>query len=297
MANCDETATIAAITTRTLRRLADRGSHCSGSRAHQVVTKPSSRHRVLTARSSGWSTPRAQSTFTTGFACSFGDTSSTQPYRSSRVLRLGANLCQHNSLELRAWADTMISWTKRALLWRARVTLSTLILFGALLGVGSAPVEAASPQYSAVFQDTNGCRVFEFVKQAGNATWQDAQSETRARSYQGSTGRLVTVDSQAASDAVVAAFGDEIAANGPWIGAYSPTGSNNAASGWLWDSGRPFVFSNFIPGEPSGWTGEPLRGRPNVRRNLGRRLELERRTCSTIYQRTASSQNTTWPAR
>jgi hypothetical protein len=38
---------------------------------------------------------------------------------------------------------------------------------------------------------------------------------------------------------------------GPWLGAFQPTGSPEPAGNWQWSSGEPFVYSNWLPGQPN----------------------------------------------
>jgi hypothetical protein len=41
----------------------------------------------------------------------------------------------------------------------------------------------------------------------------------------------------------------------PWLGAFQPSGSSEPAGGWQWVTGEPFVYANWIPGEPNDHMG------------------------------------------
>jgi hypothetical protein len=126
--------------------------------------------------------------------------------------------------------------------------------FGAFLGVPGAAFAQLDPT------PIDG-RVFEFVPVPGGISWENANSTAQSLSYQGEPGGLATIDSLAVHNHVVAAFGIPSNTNGaPWIGAYSPTGSNDPNVGWFWVSGEPWAFTKWIPGEPSGWSGNPPEG-------------------------------------
>jgi len=74
-------------------------------------------------------------------------------------------------------------------------------------------------------------------------------------------GYLATITSQQENDFVFGLIGDDPACwraltaelhMGPWLGGYQPEGAPEPAGGWLWVTGEPFVYTAWLPVEPSG---------------------------------------------
>ena len=83
-----------------------------------------------------------------------------------------------------------------------------------------------------------------------NVTWDQARADAAAMTFMGAPGHLATLTSQAENDFVYA-LGD---VNNHWVGGFQNTASpsySEPGGGWEWITGEPFVYSNWLPGEPN----------------------------------------------
>lgn len=108
---------------------------------------------------------------------------------------------------------------------------------------------AATPLYLA----TTG-HYYEFVH-AGRITWTAANAEAPLHSYQGISGHLATIASQAENDFLFQNYQHEFWE--AWLGGWQEPNSAPSAH-WHWVTGEPWVYTNWVPGEPNdgGGTGE-----------------------------------------
>lgn len=84
----------------------------------------------------------------------------------------------------------------------------------------------------------------------GNLSWEEARAAAENTFYQGSAGHLVTFETQAELDWVVA----NVPYDRPWIGLFhDPTapGFMEPDIGWRWVTGEIATFLNWFPGEPN----------------------------------------------
>lgn len=85
-------------------------------------------------------------------------------------------------------------------------------------------------------------------------SWNDADIAARSRSYNGSSGYLVTITSAAENLFLTSTF----TSNGLhycWTGGLQLPSSTEPAGGWAWANGEAFVFQNWWPGEPTNTGG------------------------------------------
>ncbi|MDG2114974.1 MAG: C-type lectin domain-containing protein, partial [Actinomycetota bacterium] len=83
-----------------------------------------------------------------------------------------------------------------------------------------------------------------------NLTWPDAKTAAEGMTFQGMTGHLVTINDQAEMDWLL----NNLTWDRPWIGGWQdPTdaGYSEPNGGWVWVTGEPMTFTNWIPGEPN----------------------------------------------
>lgn len=84
---------------------------------------------------------------------------------------------------------------------------------------------------------------YERVVQPGGSTWTEANADAASRSWLNQPGHLVTINSQAEWNFVVATFPTDWT----WIG-LTDEGSEGSF-GWV--TGEPVAFTRWIPGEPN----------------------------------------------
>jgi hypothetical protein len=98
----------------------------------------------------------------------------------------------------------------------------------------------------AVFEGGNG-HVYEYVLQGG-LSWTSARTAAEARpTFTGWTSHLVSITSGGENS-----FVEALRNGGPlraWIGLYDPDGTG--AASWAWTTGEPFVYTNWLSGEPN----------------------------------------------
>ena len=85
-------------------------------------------------------------------------------------------------------------------------------------------------------------------------SWDAANAAAQATIYNGAAGHLVTIESQAELDWMLA----NLVFDRPWIGLFHNTQSPNysePAGGWEWVTGEPTNFFNWASGEPNNTSG------------------------------------------
>jgi hypothetical protein len=114
-----------------------------------------------------------------------------------------------------------------------------------LMGMGSA--NAAVPVQWLAEDGGNG-HYYEFVDHVG-ITWSGAEAAAAAMSFEGTTGHLATVTSQAENDFIAAnlSWGDSA-----WMGGWQEEGMA-PTEGWHWITGEPWVFANWGTYEPNDY--------------------------------------------
>tara|TARA_R110002126_G_scaffold211259_2_gene357819 strand:- start:3917 stop:6100 length:2184 start_codon:yes stop_codon:yes gene_type:complete len=81
-------------------------------------------------------------------------------------------------------------------------------------------------------------------------SWTDARTAAEASSYLGLPGHLVTIEDQAEMDFLI----NSLNWDRPWTGGFQDVNDPNyaePAGGWVWTTGEPFAFTNWVAGEPN----------------------------------------------
>jgi hypothetical protein len=126
-----------------------------------------------------------------------------------------------------------------------------------VVGIGgfvAFPMTAVSQRVTWLpFQGGNG-HSYEVIAVAGGIRWSDASLAATNRG-----GYLATVTSSGENSFIfsVAREQSSVWFNGwgPWLGGYQPPGSPEPAGGWAWVTGEPFVFQNWMSGQPNNSGG------------------------------------------
>lgn len=118
------------------------------------------------------------------------------------------------------------------------------------LGVFGAHGTTASAQ--TVFCNAATSHCYEVVAIPAGITWPNAKAAAAARTYNGFSGHLVTITSQAETNFLVASG---LTPAAYWIGGSQPLGQTGAATNWSWVTGEPFVYTNWETGEPNDYYG------------------------------------------
>ncbi|QDV05667.1 Lectin C-type domain protein [Planctomycetes bacterium Poly30] len=111
-------------------------------------------------------------------------------------------------------------------------------------GFGTISLDDGRPQLN----PANG-HYYARVASAG-ISWDQSRADAAAMTHMGLTGHLATLTSQQENDFVFALGG----VNNLWIGGFQNTASASyaePAGGWEWITGEPFVYANWLPGEPN----------------------------------------------
>jgi hypothetical protein len=95
---------------------------------------------------------------------------------------------------------------------------------------------------------------YEFVSSPG-ITWSSARALAESQTYLGVRGHLAAVASSQ-ENAFVRGLVNIPGVTQAWLGAYQPNPLSPPASGWVWTTGEPFVFTNWAPGEPNDAGGD-----------------------------------------
>ena len=118
------------------------------------------------------------------------------------------------------------------------------------IGIFGAGATTASAQTVLCDPATNRC--YEVVAVSAGITWPNAKAAAEAKTYNGFSGHLVTITSQAETDFLVT---NGLTPAFYWIGGSQPLGQTGAASNWSWVTGEPFVYTNWETGEPNDYYG------------------------------------------
>lgn len=111
-------------------------------------------------------------------------------------------------------------------------------------------VASAQPVEWTISMGGNG-HLYELV--SGVHTWHDARALAAARTIDGRPGRLATIQSANELGFLIMTYGDSV--RGKWLGAYQPDPTSSPTSGWVWITGEPWVFTNWINGGPNDFFG------------------------------------------
>jgi len=140
------------------------------------------------------------------------------------------------------------------LVWAIGATVTTLVSTAAAIFLylhGRGP-EETSAGWRCWEKSTGGNGHFYKAVTVGSAvTWSEAEALAREQG-----GYLATITSRAENDFVFGLvngpefFNVEHGA-GPALGGFQQDGSAEPAGGWCWQTGEPWVYSNWMPGEPN----------------------------------------------
>jgi hypothetical protein len=130
---------------------------------------------------------------------------------------------------------------------RSAAAAAVLALAVATLAAGATTANAAT-----VICDTATNHCYEVVPVPTGISWPAAKTAAEARSYNGFSGHLVTITSQAETDFLLA---NGLSPAAYWIGASQPLGQIGPATNWSWVTGEPFVYTNWDTGEPNDFYG------------------------------------------
>jgi hypothetical protein len=112
---------------------------------------------------------------------------------------------------------------------------------------------AMNGQAAVVFNSANG-HYYDAVA-ALDPDWAQARDAAAASSYNGLSGYLATVTSQAENDFIVAHF-PEALDGGYWLGGHQLPGSAEPDGGWTWVTGEPWAYANWGGGEPNNYANQ-----------------------------------------
>ena len=87
---------------------------------------------------------------------------------------------------------------------------------------------------------------------AGAIRWTEANEQAQTHSYLGQQGHLATITSQVESDFLYQTYG-HIFWEG-WLGGWQDLNSHPEEN-WHWVTGEPWVYTNWVPGEPNDGAG------------------------------------------
>ena len=142
-----------------------------------------------------------------------------------------------------------------------RITIALVLL---LLLLGQVNENVVSANTEPVFNPANEHH-YDVVAVGAALTFEEARIQAGSMTHVGLPGHLVTITSQAEQDFINAAFGthpDQPLQGQFYIGAFQPPPFENpggpdpsgAGEGWEWVTGEPFVFTNWLSGEPNDCT-------------------------------------------
>ncbi len=131
-------------------------------------------------------------------------------------------------------------------------TLLMLMCCAVALGVaGSAQQAATAPIEWSVADGGNG-HFYEQVQQ--NLTWQESRDAAELLTYNGLQGYMVTITSSDYQNFLIAQFPANLDGGTLWLGGFQDLNApdfSEPAGGWRWVTGEPFVYTNWIFGEPN----------------------------------------------
>jgi TolB-like protein len=182
--------------------------------------------------------------------------------RVSRALNAGAVLegrvtgDDSVTLRLHAAPDDRVIWSSTIdFATRSEVTVGEEMAAEIARAVGVAaptakPVEAARGD---VALDPRTGHVYEAVPVT--LTWFEAQRAAAERTYRGARGHLATITS-AEEERFVWENLRRAVAGGYWLGGYKRIGDTIAGPRWVWVTGEPLEYTNWLPGNPNDYFGE-----------------------------------------
>lgn len=138
-----------------------------------------------------------------------------------------------------------INWEGKTLTRRYLLVLT----LGLLISCASINCASATPVY---YSETG--HYYEAIAAPG-ISWIEAKRAAESRTYNGIKGHLVTLTSQGENNFILANLGGPVTLNSYWLGGYQLPGSVEPAGGWSWVTGEPWVYSNWISGEPNNQYG------------------------------------------
>jgi hypothetical protein len=83
-----------------------------------------------------------------------------------------------------------------------------------------------------------------------DGTWQEARDDAQGRTHLGVSGDLATVTSQAEHDFIIDNLGTYEELLHHWLGGYQPPESEEPDGGWIWVTGEPWSYTNWMTGNP-----------------------------------------------
>ena len=97
---------------------------------------------------------------------------------------------------------------------------------------------------------------YEAVTVSGGIDWFDARAAAKLRIFEGVRGHLATITSAQEDRFIVMNFRDAFTPPpSSWLGAFQPWRSAERDKDWQWVTGEPFVYTNWLPGEPNQFRG------------------------------------------
>jgi len=115
----------------------------------------------------------------------------------------------------------------------------------------SLPIEAA-PVYGPIIYCPITENHYQRVDFPGESTWESewtaSKNHAEQMSYVGVFGHMATITSQEENWWIVDNLGGALTLD-HWLGGY-----REAAGGWQWITGEPWVYTNWFPGEPNSET-------------------------------------------
>jgi len=87
----------------------------------------------------------------------------------------------------------------------------------------------------------------------GQITWDQANTQANGYSWEGETGHLATITSQAESDFIFSSLA--VQDDHYWLGGYQSDTSGLNNEGWEWVTGEQWSYENWFSGEPNNYNG------------------------------------------
>ena len=140
------------------------------------------------------------------------------------------------------------------------IGLNSILIFMILLVGPASCLDLLPTQH--VQWSGNG-HYYEAVLVPGGITWDNANNEAN-----NTGGHLATISSEDENQFVYDLFNGDSRywyldgagnSEGPWLGAYQPSGSDEPAGGWTWVTGEPFIYTNWASREPDNNQGRESR--------------------------------------
>lgn len=100
-----------------------------------------------------------------------------------------------------------------------------------------------------IYNPANG-HYYEAAFSSAALDWPTAKSLAEASSYLGLGGHLATITSADENGWLVANLGGAVDASA-FLGGFQPPGSLEPSGGWQWVTGEAWLYTNWLPGQPS----------------------------------------------